>query len=299
MLSNEDKIFLNNIVSEYDKLCERLEYPEVFLDKKLYLFLDKQKRELEPIALEFKKYTKLKEDVGLLKELGEDSGNLQEYKSRLESSESVLKSKIENMNAVIDNILVEIVSLNGDDMARVFGNMIENVARLHNWQLAYCTNGNVIKYEIVGLNARKIVGRVCGLHVSSTGKCQVFIFNNAKVDDIRDSDITIETYRSSGAGGQHINTTDSAIRAIHRPTNISVICQNERSQIQNREKAIENLKERVNKYFENKIEDEKIKTRKVQLKNMKTPLCVFDFDLSTLKMGKEVIRIEDFESGEF
>ena len=83
--------------------------------------------------------------------------------------------------------------------------------------------------------------------------------------EIEDKDIRIDTYRSSGAGGQHINKTDSAIRITHLPTGIVVSCQDERSQTKNKERAMSILRSKLYDYYQGQIESEYKENRRSQV----------------------------------
>ena len=129
----------------------------------------------------------------------------------------------------------------------------------------------------------------------------VVIKNLELSNDINEEDLMIQTNKSSGAGGQHINKTESAVRITHVPTGIVVECQDERSQTKNKEKAIERLKEKISQNNITKLKNNDEKQRKA-IKNKlfgNTPSVIFDFDLNSVIVTDKKLeyKIKDIQGG--
>lgn len=329
---------LDFITEKYDELAQKVSDPEIINNQPVWQKHIKEMGEMEPIVKAYKEYKKAKTELADAKEILEEGDEEMRELAKMEISE--LEETIENQESELKilllpkdpndekNVILEVRAGTGGEEAALFGadllRMYTRYAERNRWKTELIdindTGMGGIKEAIMLIKGKGAYSRLkyeSGAHrvqrvpeTESSGRVHTSAATIAvlpEVDDVEvdlnPNDVRVDVYRASGNGGQCVNTTDSAVRLTHEPTGLVVTCQDEKSQIKNKEKAFKVLKARLYDLEMQKQQDEIAGQRKsmVGSGDRSERIRTYNFPqgrVSDHRIGMTIYKLDTFLDGD-
>lgn len=327
---------LEAVEKRYDELTKMISDPEVISNQTQWQSLMKEHASIEDIVLKFREYKKVKNSMEEAKEMMEDKelkelaeAEFYEAKEMLPKIEDELKILLIPKDPDDDkNIICEIRAGAGGEEAALFAGtlfrMYSMYAESKHWKLDVLNESDTglggykeISFMISGKGVYSRLKFESGVHrvqrvpdTESSGRIHTSTATVAMLPVVEDveievnqSDIKMEVFRASGAGGQHINKTSSAVRLIHEPTGIIVECQTERSQFQNKDNAMKMLRTKLYDIEKQKQDSEIANSRKTQVGSgdRSEKIRTYNYPQGRItdhRIGMSVYQMENFLNGD-
>ena len=289
---------LQAICNKYEELSAKSEQPDFYADPQKAAKLLREKNDLEPIVEAFHAYNQAQQDMADAQELMADlemKELCQETYAAAKAQKEALAEKIQILLLPKDpndekNVIMEIRGGVGGEESALFAHSLLRMYSMYAAKMGWSIElmnlnetelGGVkeadfivsgrgaysrLKYESGVHRVQRVPETESGGRVHTSTATVAVLPEMEEVDvQINPADIEMQVYRSSGAGGQHINKTSSAVRLIHKPTGIVVACQEERSQIQNREKCMRMLASKLYEMEQERLDSEVTGLRRSQV----------------------------------
>ena len=326
---------LDSVEKRYEDLTKKISDPEIISKQDEWKNYMKEHAEIEPIVEKYREYKKVKQAIEDAKEMMEDPEmkelaevELLDNKEKLPKIEEELKILLIPKDPDDDkDVICEIRAGAGGEEAALFAGtlfrMYSMYAERKHWKLEIVNENETgiggykeISFMISGKGAYSRLKFESGVHrvqrvpeTEANGRIHTSTATVAVLPVVEDveieinpSDIKMEVFRASGAGGQHVNKTSSAVRLIHEPTGIVVECQTERSQFQNREYAMKMLKTKLYDMEKQKQDSEVRNARKSQVGSgdRSEKIRTYNYPQGRItdhRIGLSIYQMEDFLNG--
>lgn len=324
---------------KYNDIAEKLMDPNVINDTKAYASYMKEYKSLTPIVEKYREYCKILSDKADAEELLADKSIDEEMRelaeAEIEEAKPMLEEITEELKVMLlpkdpnddKNVIIEIRGGAGGEEAALFANSLYRMYTMYaeskRWKIEVLNVNDTelggikeISFNVIGEGAYSRLKYESGVHRvqrvpetesqgrvhTSTVTVAVLVEADEVELEINPTDLKIDVFRASGAGGQHINKTESAVRITHIPTGVVVECQDERSQYKNKDRAMKILRSRL---YESMLEEqnEKIASERrsqVGTGNRSERIRTYNFPESRLtdhRIGLTIYRLENILNG--